>query len=109
MRRIKDIVSKPSQLIIAMCDGLEKQNKRRSFRVRMDTFGASRGKVCYGCAATCALSDIFGYFSIKMPPRGRLLKEIQDRFFSLPVMDSYDINKIKQFRAYGEYLASLGY
>lgn len=56
--RIKDIISKPSQALEAMIDGLIKQSKRPGFIINMNTFGASEGGICYGCAATCCIQEI---------------------------------------------------
>jgi hypothetical protein len=60
MKKIKDIISKPSQAIRAMCEGLIDQNKRTDFIVNMDTFGSYIDGICYGCAATCAIQNITG-------------------------------------------------
>lgn len=59
-RRIRDIISKPSQALRAMCQGLIEQDKREDFEVDMGTFGEMYAdiKKCFGCAATCAISKI---------------------------------------------------
>ncbi len=58
--KIRDIVTKPSQAIHAMCSGLERQSQREDFIVDMYTFGYSDKDFCYGCAATCAVQEIAG-------------------------------------------------
>lgn len=58
MRKIKDIISKPSQALQAMIDGLRNQDSRTFFEVDMLTYGTSRGQTCFGCAATCAIQQI---------------------------------------------------
>lgn len=55
---IRNYVQKPSQLLQLMVDGLNKQSARPDFAIQMDTFGTSRGSMCYGCAATCALQEL---------------------------------------------------
>lgn len=62
---IRNIISKPSEALQAMVDGLLKYSKRKNFRIRMSTFGSidhAPGNIneyiCYGCAATCALQQI---------------------------------------------------
>lgn len=62
MRKIKDIISKPSEALQAMVDGLLEQNARPDFRIDMNTFGSfsEMKHVCYGCAATCAVQKLIG-------------------------------------------------
>ena len=74
MKKITYFVSKPSQIVRAMINGLYKQSKRENFQIDMRTFGANRRKMlaayhdysmpkrktCFGCAATCALQEITG-------------------------------------------------
>lgn len=48
-------ITKPSEAAQAMVDGLRAQSKRSDFRIAMDTFGSTDGKICFGCAATCAI------------------------------------------------------
>lgn len=61
---IKKKVKKPSRAIQYMLDGLLKQSKRRNFKIEMMTFGSvdriNQNKVCFGCAATCAVQEISG-------------------------------------------------
>lgn len=60
MRKIKDILPKPSDAIQAMIDGLEEQSERPKFQIEMSTFGeAGAGDVCFGCAATCTIQHAF--------------------------------------------------
>ena len=61
MTKIKDIISKPSQALKAMIDGLREQDARQDFKIDMGTYGwVDPGKVCYGCAATCAVQKVTG-------------------------------------------------
>lgn len=65
-RSIKKLVPKPSDAIQAMIDGLLMYDKKKNFRVDMDTYGMVEFEgffgigryVCVGCAATCALQLI---------------------------------------------------
>ena len=58
MRKVIDVISKPSQALKAMCDGLEKQSQRRDFKIDMKTFGEVSNGVCFGCAATCTVQEL---------------------------------------------------
>ncbi len=61
MKTFKEMCdNKMSVAVRAMCDGLESQSKRKNFIVDMHYYGLSRGKICYGCAATCAAQKIAG-------------------------------------------------
>ena len=60
MRKIKDIISKPSQAIRAMVEGLKAQSLRKDFVIEMGTFGSLQDQLCAGCAATCAIQQIAG-------------------------------------------------
>lgn len=56
---IRDIVRrKPSVAIRATIHGLQTHRNRDDFKLDMGTFGTSRGGVCVGCMATCALQSI---------------------------------------------------
>lgn len=59
-RTFREILKTPSAALKAMCDGLEKQSRRKDFIVDMGTFGSREGKVCFGCAATCATQQASG-------------------------------------------------
>lgn len=64
MKSIKDVITKPSEALEAMVKGLIKQSKRKTFRIDFHTFGDSEyntlgKKICFGCAATCTLQEIF--------------------------------------------------
>ena len=54
---------KPSDAIFAMIRGIKAQLKSDNFFINMLTFGSydEKGKMCYGCAATCAIIDLTGY------------------------------------------------
>lgn len=60
MDKIKHIISKPSQALQAMVDGLIEQNERPDFEINMNTFGTTSNGMCYGCAATCAIQHLTG-------------------------------------------------
>lgn len=62
MRKITDIISKPSEALQAMVDGLLEQDKRPDFEVNMSTFGDHNEdeRMCYGCAAACAIQKLAG-------------------------------------------------
>ena len=51
---------KPSDALEYMCDGLLRQDKREGFVINMATYGRSRRKVCFGCAATSTIQEIAG-------------------------------------------------
>jgi hypothetical protein len=68
MTSIKDIVKKPSAALQYMVDGLRNQSKRDGFVIDMNVFGDWRGSrtedktrliICFGCAATCAVQEVF--------------------------------------------------
>jgi hypothetical protein len=59
MRKISDIISKPSQAVQAMLDGMRASAQWKNFGISMSTFGGSFNEMCYGCAATCAVYQIF--------------------------------------------------
>ena len=48
--------AKPSEIIQAMVDGLQKEH----VKVDMKTFGEIRGGICFGCAATNCIIEISG-------------------------------------------------
>jgi hypothetical protein len=52
---------KASAVIRAMCDGLEANERRDDFKIRMSTFGLAALHKCFGCAATCAVMQISGH------------------------------------------------
>lgn len=56
--KITDYISKPSEALQAMIDGLANQSKRLDFVIDMGTYGSTNGKTCFGCAATCAIQQI---------------------------------------------------
>lgn len=60
MNTIRDKIKKPSQAVRAMIDGLRRQSNREGFEIDMDTFGQVSREVCFGCAATCAVQEIYG-------------------------------------------------
>lgn len=60
MKKITDYISKPSEALKAMVDGLINQSKRKDFKIDMKYFGRGVKGVCFGCAATCAIQQITG-------------------------------------------------
>ena len=54
MSKIRSLT--PKQVIMAMVDGL----KNPKTKISMSTFGYQENGVCYGCAATNALCQLFG-------------------------------------------------
>lgn len=59
-QRIKDIAQTPSGAIRAMITGLRTQAARPDFEIDMEAYGDAKGKVCFGCAATCTLQQLSG-------------------------------------------------
>ena len=65
-KKIRDIISKPSEAVDAMINGLLKQEVRKDFIIDMDTYGQvgkvhptdEGDNVCFGCAATCTVQEI---------------------------------------------------
>jgi hypothetical protein len=55
---------KPSIVLSAMVTGLLKSKVDANFRVKMETFGTVENSLCYGCAATLTLAEIFGEGSL---------------------------------------------
>jgi len=49
---------KISVAIQAMIDGLEKQSQRPDFRVDMLSYSYTSNRLCFGCAATCAVMEL---------------------------------------------------
>jgi hypothetical protein len=60
MRKISDIISKPSEALQEMLNGLNESKTWKNFELDMDTYGeVSRGvTICFGCAATCTVYAI---------------------------------------------------
>lgn len=55
--RIPSLIErKPSKAIRAMIAGLRMPHEERGFVIRMGTYGRRGDEVCYGCAATAALT-----------------------------------------------------
>ena len=61
-RDIKELCPTPYDAIFAMVKGLKKYSKRKRFLIDMTTFGRlslmNNKKVCFGCAASCAIQEI---------------------------------------------------
>ncbi len=54
---------KPSVALEAMCRGLETNSQRKDFRVDMNVLvelSIPQQRICYGCAATCAVMELTG-------------------------------------------------
>jgi hypothetical protein len=60
MKKIKDVITKPSEALQAMVDGLLEQSQRSDFKIDMNIFGKydSYDNICYGCAATCTVQKL---------------------------------------------------
>jgi hypothetical protein len=60
MKLIKDIISKPSEALQAMVDGLIEQAQRSDFQIDMNTYGEYNNDddICCGCAATCTVQKL---------------------------------------------------
>jgi hypothetical protein len=60
MKQIKDIISKPSEALQAMVDGLLEQSQRSDFQIYMNTYGEydSYDDICHGCAVTCTVQKL---------------------------------------------------
>lgn len=58
MKKIKDIITKPSEALNAMVIGLMRQNMRSDFTISMETYGGNNGITCFGCAATSAVQEL---------------------------------------------------
>lgn len=61
---IREVVTKPSQVINAVVTGLRKHSQREDFEIDMSTYGSKRdlgnSPICYGCAATSCLQQLAG-------------------------------------------------
>lgn len=55
-----ETLGKPSVALQKMVDGLRTQSQRTNFLVTMGSYGCCDGKMCYGCAATCAIQATTG-------------------------------------------------
>ena len=85
-RQIKDIISKPSEALQAMVDGLKAQSEREDFVIDMDSYGTHDYKICYGCAATCTIQQLTGK---KLTSKN--IDETSDRAKFLK-LDEYDLD-----------------
>ncbi len=86
MIKITDIITKPSEAIQAMIDGLEASKKWKNFELNMGTFGEA-GKsmdLCFGCAATCTVFNMVG----KIPVVGAIEQtKIRSKFLNIDYDD----------------------
>lgn len=57
---IQKLDGKVWKAVEAMILGLKKQSKRKVFEITMSTFGDFNDKVCFGCAATCTVQQVYG-------------------------------------------------
>ena len=54
-------ISKPSEAIRAMIEGLKENSDREDFKIDMGSFGKTdESNICFGCAATCTLQKLSG-------------------------------------------------
>lgn len=72
----------PSIAVQAMIDGIDHALTLPNFRINMTTYLERKGKICYGCAATCAVLNLVGfdYLNKKQIPVGftMLSEEFED-------------------------------
>ena len=80
----------------AMVDGLERQSKRKGFVVDMKTFGEDGGETCFGCAATCALQEMYGvnFDASNVDPRGERARALGERWQRLNRFE-YDMDSAR--------------
>lgn len=59
----RDILKTPSNALEAMLDGLEASKNWDNFRIQMKVYAykSSESDVCYGCAASCTVLNLYGY------------------------------------------------
>lgn len=60
----------------AMCDGLEKQSKRRLFSIESRTYGMVRDGICFGCMATCSVQEVF---KVNFHPKKHDINSVESR------------------------------
>lgn len=79
MRKIKDLINKPSEALEAMVRGVERVKAKEwdNFVIDLDTFGYKVGNTCFGCMATCAVYELGG----KSPDTDNVLEK--QRYFYL--------------------------
>ena len=80
MKTFKDLLPETSDAVQAMYEGLLTQSKRKDFEIDMDSFGKSNGKICFGCAATCAVQQATG---INLTPAS--INTLKDRTTKLKI------------------------
>jgi hypothetical protein len=51
---------RPSTVLSAMVAGLLNSKKDSRFVIEMSSFGHVKNEICYGCAASAALVEMFG-------------------------------------------------
>ncbi len=75
--------TKPSEAIALAVKGLREMPKEGEFEIDMDTFGSREGAVCVGCAATCAIMEIYG--------REDVLRMLRERYGRTPgqILNNY--------------------
>jgi hypothetical protein len=83
------IKNKPSVALQAMVNGLQAQSNRDDFRIRMSTYGAYGGGICYGCAATCALQEL-AQVNFDFPAISSLKKRAAACSFSYEETDKFE-------------------
>lgn len=50
---------KPSEAVFAMVEGLKYYREQENFKIKMSSYGEVKDKVCFGCAATCAVQYLY--------------------------------------------------
>lgn len=106
MKKVRDIIQRPSDAVMAMVEGIRKQRKRPDFCLDMDTFGMAIGGICYGCAATCAVQEIYNHDLNIHEIQSRLLKI---RAFDADSIDLADFEKAIDSLRQGIYLPLFDY
>lgn len=63
MKYFDEIVKnlKISDVVKAMCQGLENMGARKSFKLDTETFGIVTDGICYGCIATLSVMELTNY------------------------------------------------
>ena len=70
LKRMRDFCPHPSDAVRAMVKGLRTARDAKDFRVDMGDYGhvesLGEEKICYGCAATCAILESLGLWHLKI-------------------------------------------
>ena len=91
MKKITDIISKPSEAVDAMIAGLRRQSRRKNFEIKMATYGSSVGKICFGCAATCTIQELAHK---NLPPESMSLEMLRAEFLGFNTVDLSEFESV---------------